>query len=84
MRRLGSRAHSYGLSTSFPLFCCHACKKWQFGGLSGDARESRVEVVEGGLPRIGARIHNNFKSEDLISKQKVHNKKPNFHIVRDL
>ena len=42
-------------AVTFPLLCCHARKKWQLGGLSGDARESRVEVVEGGFPRISAR-----------------------------
>ena len=42
-------------AVTFPLFCCHACEKWQFGGLSGDARESRVFVVEEGFPRISAR-----------------------------
>ena len=46
-------------AVTFPLFCllhcCRACEKWQFGGLSGDARESRVEVIEGGFPRISAR-----------------------------
>ena len=36
----------------FPLLCCQDHEKWQFGGLSGDARESRVEVVEGEFPRI--------------------------------
>ena len=40
---------------TFPLFCCHACEKWQLGGLSGDARESRFEVVEGGFLRISVR-----------------------------
>ena len=39
------------------LFCCQDCKKCQSVGLSGDARESRVEVVEGGFPRISARGH---------------------------
>ena len=42
-------------AVTFPLFCCNACEKWKFGGLSGDARESRVEVVEGGFPRISPR-----------------------------
>ena len=69
--RLGNGARSYGLCTPFPLFCCHACEKWQFGGLSGDARESRVEVVEGEFPRKRARVHNNFKSKDLLLKRKV-------------
>ena len=41
-------------AVTFPLFCCccQAYEKRQFGGLSGDARESRIEVVEGGFPRI--------------------------------
>ena len=26
-------------AVTFPLFCCHASKKWQFGGLSGDASD---------------------------------------------
>ena len=42
-------------TVTFPFFCCHVCEKWKFGGLSGDARESRVEVVEGGFPCISAR-----------------------------
>ena len=36
--------------------------KWLFRGLSRDVRESRNEVIEGGLPRV----HNMLKSEDLI------------------
>ena len=39
---------------TYPLLYCHANKKWQSGRLSGDARESRAEVVEGGFPRISA------------------------------
>ena len=39
-------------SVNFPLFCVHACEKWQFGGFRGDARESGVELVEGGFPHI--------------------------------
>ena len=38
---------------------------WQSGGLSGDARESRFEVVEGGFPRISAREY------IIISKVKI-------------
>ena len=40
---------------TFPLFCCHAFENFQFGGLSGDARESQIEVVEEGFPHISAR-----------------------------
>ena len=39
---------------TFPLFCCCACKKCQFGGLSGDVIEIRVELVGGGFPSISA------------------------------
>ena len=39
---------------TLPLLCCHACKKWQFGGLSRNAIESRVKVVERGFPLISA------------------------------
>ena len=62
---LGSEARSYGICKTFPLFCCHACKKWQYRGLSRDLRESRVEVVEGGLPHISARGY------IIISKVKI-------------
>ena len=52
---------------TFPLLCCHACDKWKFVGLREDARESRVEVVEGGVPLHNrARVQNNSKIEDLI------------------
>ena len=53
-------------AVAFTLFCCRACEKWQFGGLSGDVRESRVEVVEGGFPRISAREY------IMISKVKIY------------
>ena len=47
-------------------------RKWKFGGLSGDARESRVEVVEGGFPLQNCvRGFNMIKSEDFILKRKV-------------
>ena len=39
----------------FPFVLFSYLQKWKFGGLSGDARESRVEVVEGGFPCISAR-----------------------------
>ena len=54
-------------AVTFHLLCCHACQKWQFGGLSGDARESRVEVVEEGFPHISARGY------IIISKVKIFN-----------
>ena len=40
--------------------------KWKFGGMSGDARESQVIVVEGGFPRISARGY------IIISKVKIY------------
>ena len=58
-------------AVTFPLFYCHAGKKWQFGGLSGDARESRAEVAEGGFPLISTREYmifskvNNSITRDL-------------------
>ena len=52
-------------AVTFPLFCCHACENWQLGGLSGDARESRVKVVERGFPPISARGY------IIISKVKI-------------
>ena len=36
----------------FPLLFYCDCENFQFGGLNKDARESRVEVVEGGFPCI--------------------------------
>ena len=35
-----------------PLLFFHDCEKCHYGGLSRDARESRVYVVEGGFPHI--------------------------------
>ena len=35
------------VSVPFPFFCFPVCKKWKFGGLSGYARDSQIEVVEG-------------------------------------
>ena len=48
------RAH--GICAPFPLFCCENGRNGNCEIVSGDARESRVEVVEGGVvPRISAR-----------------------------
>ena len=55
--RVTERSHG---CCDFPLVL-----KWQFGGLSGDASESRVEVVEGGFPRISVRGY------IIISKVKI-------------
>ena len=57
---------------AFPLVVLLCLQKWKFGGLSGDAIEIRVKVVERGFPSYKcARVHNNFKSEDLILKLKL-------------
>ena len=65
VRSLGIRALLYGICAPFHLFCCHACKKWQFRGLRRDAREIRVKVVEGGIPHISERGY------IIISKVKI-------------
>ena len=49
----------------FPLVMLSCLQKCQFGGSIGDARESRVEVVEGGFPRIIAQGY------IIISKVKI-------------
>ena len=55
---LGSGALSWALR-AFPLVALPAClqkvRNGNFDIVSGDARDSRVEVVERGFPRISAR-----------------------------
>ena len=42
-------------AVTLSLFCFHAYKNRQLGGLSEDERESLVEVVEVGFPHISTR-----------------------------
>ena len=52
-------------SARLNLVLLSCLQKWQFGELRGDARKIRVEVVEGGFPRINAQGY------IIISKVKI-------------
>ena len=62
--RLGSGARSWYLS-AFPCVMLKNGRNGNCNIVSGDARESRVEVVEGGYPQIGARGY------IIVSKTKI-------------
>ena len=52
-------------TVTFSLLCCNTCKKWQLGGLSGDARKIQVEVVEGEF------LHISLRGSIIISKVNI-------------